>query len=415
MNIKKISILGMGYIGLPTSIMLSSKKHKVSGFDINLEKINKINKGEIPFVEKGLRKDLKKVLSSGYFKATNILETSDIYVIAVPTPFKKNLKKIPKPDLSYVKSACNSISKVLKKNDLVILESTSPVGTTIKVSKWLSQKRKDLIFPHEGKNKLDVNIAYCPERVLPGNVMKELKENDRVIGGVTTDCSLKAKKFYKIFCKGKCSITNSNTAEMVKLTENSFRDSQVAFANEISMISDNLGVNVTELIKLSNLHPRVNILNPGPGVGGHCIAVDPWFLISSDRKNAKILKLSRQVNIEKEKWVVDKVKKKIKGLNKKPKVNIAILGLSFKADIDDLRESPAVRIVQALKLLKHNIKCVEPNIKSHKEFQIVSLEDSIKNADIILCLVKHKEFIRKVKMIDSSKAQLIDICGLSKD
>ena len=412
MKKKKISILGLGYIGLPTAIILANKQVNVEGYDINKNKIEQINKGMLPFVESGLKTLLKKALRTKHFKASNKLAVADVYVITVPTPFKYGNKKKPQPDLSYIESACNQISGVLKKKDLVILESTSPVGTTIKVSNWLSKKRKDLTFPHNTTLNPDINIAYCPERVLPGNVMNELENNDRVIGGVTTNCSKKAKNFYKLFCNGKCSLTDSKTAEMVKLAENSYRDNQVAFANELSMISEKLNVDVSELIKLSNLHPRVNILNPGPGVGGHCIAVDPWFLISSDENNSKLLQLSRQVNINKEKWVIRKVKQKLNSMNKATKKNIAILGLAFKPNIDDLRESPSVRIAKKLIENKYNVLCVEPNISNHEVFNLVSLSKALRSCDLILCLVKHKEFEKNSKLIASSKSTIIDICGL---
>jgi len=289
---KCVSMVGLGYIGLPTAAMLASRKIKVIGVDINQHAVDTINRGEIHIVEPELDIIVQAAVTQGYLRATTKPEPADAFLIAVPTPFKGDHE----PDLSYVEAAAKSIAPVLKKGDLVILESTSPVGTTEQMADWLAQARNDLSFPHQVGEVADVNIAYCPERVLPGKVVHELVSNDRVIGGMTQRCSQRATELYKTFVEAECIPTNARTAEMCKLTENSFRDVNIAFANELSIICDKLDINVWELIKLANHHPRVNILQPGPGVGGHCIAVDPWFIVSKTPQEARLIHTARQVN-----------------------------------------------------------------------------------------------------------------------
>jgi len=402
---KTISVIGLGYIGLPTAAAFASRKINVIGVDINQQTVDTINRGEIHIVEPDLDMIVHAAVTDGYLKATTIAEAADAFLIAVPTPFypTKNPVNIPQPNLSYIESAAKAIAQVLKKGDLVILESTSPVGATEKMAEWLSEARKDLTFPQTHGENSDIRVAHCPERVLPGHVMRELVENDRVIGGMSQKCSEEAIALYKTFVIGDCVITNARTAEMAKLTENSCRDVQIAFANELSMICDELAIDVWELISLANRHPRINILQPGAGVGGHCIAVDPWFIVSKTPELAKIIKTAREVNDSKPGWVIDKVKITIANFlqahpHKTAKdITIACYGLAFKPDIDDLRESPALDITNAIvEFHNGNTLVVEPNIKklpvsclcrSLIDYKTASLE-----ADIHLMLVDHREF-----------------------
>ncbi len=392
MSYKTISVIGLGYIGLPTAAAFASRKINVIGVDVNKEAVDIINQGKIHIVEPDLDIAVQSAVTSGYLKATTIPEPADAFLIAVPTPFKENHE----PDLSYIEAATKAIAPVLKKGNVIILESTSPVGTTEKIAQWLAESRSDLSFPQQNGANTDIHIAHCPERVLPGYVLQELVSNDRVIGGMTKACAEKAKELYKIFVKGDCFITDAKTAEMAKLTENSFRDVNIAFANELSLICDELKINVWELIKLSNRHPRVNILNPGPGVGGHCIAVDPWFIVSSAPKQAKLIKTARLVNDNKPQYVIEKIKA-VADQFKNPV--IACLGLAFKADIDDLRESPALGIVEQLAISKiATLLIVEPNIKSLPQAlkdlgcKLLSLENAIEQANTVAVLVDHNEF-----------------------
>lgn len=395
MKYKIVSIIGLGYIGLPTAAILSSKGIQVFGIDNNEAVINTINQGKIHIIEPGLHQIILSATKNNLLIASSNINPSDAFIIAVPTPLQKQTKQ---PNIDHVISACKSISHVLKKGNLVILESTSPVGTTEKISKFFAKERKDLTFPHTHGKDADIKIAYCPERVLPGKILEELVSNDRIIGGISEECSNEALGFYKTFVKGKIIKTNSKTAEMVKLTENSFRDVNIAFANELSLICDKQGIDVIELINLSNRHPRVNILNPGPGVGGHCIAVDPWFIVSQNPNESKIIKTAREVNDFKPKWVIKKIKDAYKNINKKnPK--ISILGIAFKPDIDDLRESPALYIANNLsKKYNENLYIVEPNIKdipdslNKNNSKLVNLSFATKNSDLIVILVAHKEF-----------------------
>ena len=395
-----VSVIGLGYIGLPTAAILASRKIQVIGVDVNQTAVDGINRGEVHFKEPELDIVVHAVVSEGYLRATNEPEPADAFLIAVPTPFKENHQ----PDLSYVEAASRSIAPVLKKGDLVILESTSPVGTTEQMAQWLASARPDLTFPQTHQEHSDIRISYCPERVLPGHVLHELIHNDRIIGGMTPRCSASAVQLYKLFVEGECITTNARTAEMCKLTENSFRDVNIAFANELSIICDKLNINAWELIRLANHHPRVNILKPGPGVGGHCIAVDPWFIVSSAPTEAKLIATARLVNDSKPTWVIAKVKSAIAAfLRANPgmsvhDVTIACFGLTFKADIDDLRESPALEITRTI-ALDHSglVVVVEPNINVLPValaglVELKSMEDALVETDIVLLLVDHKLF-----------------------
>ncbi|OXX67460.1 UDP-N-acetyl-D-mannosamine dehydrogenase, partial [Vibrio sp. V19_P1S1T109] len=371
MLFETISVIGLGYIGLPTAAMFASRKKKVIGVDVNQHAVDTINQGKIHIVEPDLDMIVHAAVTEGYLKAVTKPEPADAFLIAVPTPFKPCTDgAIPEPDLTYIESACNAIAPVLKKGDLVILESTSPVGATEQVAQWLAAARSDLSFPQTAGDEADINVAHCPERVLPGHVVRELVENDRVIGGMSTCCSERSVELYKTFVLGECVITNARTAEMAKLTENSCRDVQIAFANELSIICDKLDINVWELISLANRHPRINILQPGPGVGGHCIAVDPWFIVSKTPEEAQIIHTARKVNDAKPEWVINKVKLAIaEFLQANPdktarEVTVACYGLAFKPDIDDLRESPAMEIVKSISSYHAGkVLAIEPNIE----------------------------------------------------
>jgi UDP-N-acetyl-D-mannosaminuronic acid dehydrogenase len=391
----EVVTIGLGYIGLPTSALIASHGTNVLGVDINQKVVDTINQGKIHIVEPDLDAIVSKVVHDGFFKASTKASSANVYLIVVPTPFKGNHE----PDISFVEAATKGIIPLLKKGDLYIIESTSPIGTTDKMQK--------LIFTSRPELKENIHIAYCPERVLPGNVMYELVENDRVIGGVDKESTQKAILFYRKYVKGKLHATNARTAEMCKLVENSSRDVQIAFANELSLICDKADINVWELISLANKHPRVNILEPGCGVGGHCIAVDPYFIVSNYPEESKIILKAREINNYKALWSIEKIINKIheyQQVNKiKPK--IALLGLSFKANIDDLRESPAEYIVSELHKKYDNqlINVVEPNINKHKNFNIVSLEFAVKNSDLFFVLVGHDEFKGIEKIINNSK------------
>lgn len=397
-------MVGLGYIGLPTAAVMASRGLQVLGLDVNPKTCAIINQGGIHIVEPGLEDLVKKSVSDGLLLATTEAERADIFVIAVPTPFVEDNK----PDLTYVRKACQAIAPVLEAGNLVILESTSPVGTTDKIAKWLADFRPDLsVAGQVDDSEVDLHLAYCPERVLPGKVIEELVSNDRAIGGITSVCSDKAQAFYKHFVEGECVKTNARTAEMAKLTENSFRDVNIAFANELSMICEDLGIDVKELISLTNRHPRVNVLTPGCGVGGHCIAVDPWFIVDSAPELAKIIRTAREVNDRKPLWVVEQIEKAVfEFIKQNPEkaikdVRIACLGLAFKANIDDLRESPAKQIAEEIsqRYPVENVSVVEPNIETLAEgsllesrgVKLVSLDDAIEH-DVCVVLVGHKEF-----------------------
>ncbi|MBF6629079.1 MAG: UDP-N-acetyl-D-mannosamine dehydrogenase [Proteiniphilum sp.] len=380
----KACFMGLGYIGLPTAIIAAVNDIQVIGVDINPEVIKTVNEGRIHISEPGLQDLCNKVVTGGQLKASPHPEISDVYLIVVPTPFKGDHM----PDISYVEAATRTVIPYLKEGDLFIIESTSPVGTTEKMEQLILTERPDL--------KDQINIAYCPERVLPGNVIYELENNDRVIGGINEVSTEKAKLFYKQFVKGELYTTNARTAEMCKLTENASRDVQIAFANELSIICDKSGINIWELIELANRHPRVNILQPGSGVGGHCIAVDPYFITSAFPMESQIIGKAREINNYKAFWCAEKIEKAMLEFelanNRKPVV--AMMGLAFKPNIDDLRESPAKYITTKVMQRKHDADflIVEPNIRQHKVFKLTPYAEAYENADIIAFLVSHNEF-----------------------
>ncbi len=388
--IQTVSVIGLGYIGLPTAAMLASRKLRVLGVDVNQHAVDTINQGKIHIIEPDLDSLVHAAVTNGYLSAQLKPTAADAFMIAVPTPFHDDLS----PDLTYVEAAAKSIAPVLVKGNLVVLESTSPVGTTEAMCKWIKEVRPDLTLPTDSASP-DIHVAYCPERVLPGKVVQELISNDRIIGGLTPSCSEKAKELYRTFVQGELLETDARTAEMSKLTENSFRDVNIAFANELSLICDKLNINVWELIRMANRHPRVNILTPGAGVGGHCIAVDPWFIVHSAPEQARIIRTAREVNDHKPEWVLSKILSAVANHNLN-KPTVACFGLAFKPDIDDLRESPALHIVNKLAdAYDGKVLAVEPNVEStnklNNKAQLVSVEDGIK-ADIIVILVKHKAF-----------------------
>ena len=392
---------------------------RVVGVDVNSRAVNTINRGEVHFKEPELDIVVHAAVAEGYLYATLTPESADAFLIAVPTPFKDDHQ----PDLSYVEAASKSIAPVLKKGDLVILESTSPVGATEQMAGWLAAARPDLTFPQTHQDNSDIRIAYCPERVLPGHVLHELVNNDRIVGGMTARCSALAVQLYKIFVEGECIVTNCRTAEMCKLTENSFRDVNIAFANELSIICDKLDVNVWELLRLANHHPRVNILNPGPGVGGHCIAVDPWFIVSQNPDEARLIRTAREVNDSKPAWVIEKVKAAVAAfLQNNPEksakdVTIGCFGLTFKADVDDLRESPALEITKEIASFHSGcVFVVEPNINElpcglDGLVELVTIERALTDVDIRVVLVGHKLY-RDFNLTNIQKYLLIDAVGV---
>lgn len=415
-HVKKVSVIGLGYIGLPTSAAFASAGVHVVGVDVNPHTVDTINRGEIHFEEPELDKVVKRVVESGHLKASLIPEPAQAFLIAVPTPFTGEDHE---PDLSYIESAGRAIATVLKPGDLVILESTSPIGATEKLSVWMAEERGDLTFPHQAGQASDIRVAHCPERVLPGKVMEELFSNDRVIGGMTERCAIEAKELYKIFVKGDCILTDTRTAEMCKLAENAFRDVNIAYANELSMICDEQGIDVWELIQIANRHPRVDILQPGAGVGGHCIAVDPWFIVSSAPRKARVIRTARQVNDSKPEWILDKVNSaaaQFTALHSGNAPVIAALGLSFKPDIDDLRESPALCIAQALhRAHGDRLIAVEPHIKTAEVLvgvPLVTLQEAIERANIVIILVRHTAFQVLARITLGPGQQIIDAVGL---
>ena len=400
----KACFMGLGYIGLPTAIISSQHGINVCGVDINPKVVEKTNRGELHIVEPGLQDLLKKAVDNKSLVASTTPFESDVYLIVVPTPFKAKHE----PDISYVESATKTVIPFLKEGDLFIIESTSPVGTT--------EKMAELIFAERPELKGRIHIAYCPERVLPGNVIFELVNNDRVIGGIDDASADAAAEFYGKFVSGQLHKTNCRTAEMCKLVENSSRDVQIAFANELSMICEKAGINVWELISLANKHPRVNILQPGCGVGGHCIAVDPYFISSAFPTEAKIIAQARSINNYKSEWCVEKAKNAILSFElengKKPQV--ALMGLAFKPNIDDLRESPAMKIAKRLFAEMPDVKfnIVEPNISSHPDFDIVDFQTAFEQSDIVVYLTAHKQFFMLPQ--EANDKLILDFCGVIK-
>ena len=416
-HFEKISVIGLGYIGLPTSAAFASAGVHVVGVDVNPCAVDTINRGEIHIEEPELDTVVKQVVASGHLRASLTPEPAQAFLIAVPTPF---IGDDHDPDLSYVEAAGRAIAKVLKPGDLVILESTSPIGATEKLSAWMAEERGDLSFPHQAGQASDIRVAHCPERVLPGKAMEELVSNERVIGGMTERCALASKALYQIFVRGDCHLTDTRTAEMCKLAENAFRDVNIAYANELSIICENQGIDVWELIRLANRHPRVNILQPGAGVGGHCIAVDPWFIVASASGDARLIRTAREVNDSKPEWIIDKVNAaaaQFTAFHGGKDPIIAVLGLSFKPDIDDLRESPALLIAQTLhRAHGDRLIAVDPHIESAQKVpmgaHLATLEDAIQRANILIVLVRHTAFQTLAHKILGPDQQIIDAVGL---
>ncbi|CAO95246.1 UDP-N-acetyl-D-mannosamine dehydrogenase [Erwinia tasmaniensis] len=420
MIFKTISVIGLGYIGLPTAAAFASCQRQVIGIDIKEHAVATINRGEVHFAEPDLDRAVKAAVEGGFLRAATRPQPADAFLIAVPTPFRGDHL----PDMAFVQEAAESVATVLKKGDLVILESTSPVGSTEQMAQWMAAVRPDLTFPQQAGDAADIQVAYCPERVLPGQVMAELRKNDRVIGGMTDTCSQRASELYRLFVEGECVVTNSRTAEMCKLTENSFRDVNIAFANELSLICTQQGINVWELIRLANRHPRVNILQPGPGVGGHCIAVDPWFIVAQNPDLARLIRTAREVNDGKPHWVLEQVQQQVANClmasdRRGSELKIACLGLAFKPDIDDLRESPAVQVTGMIAAWHQGTTLVvEPNVQQlpadlQEKVTLVTLEDALQQADVLVMLVDHRQF----KAVDPSvltQPWIVDTKGVWK-
>lgn len=404
---KKICVIGLGYIGLPTAALLANRGYDVHGVDVVQSTVDTINRGEIHIIEPELDTFVQAAVKSGKLKADLKPIEADVFIIAVPTPFHEGFV----PNIDYVVSATESIAPYVKEGDIVILESTSPVGTTDKIEEVLKA---------EGADTSKLYIAHCPERVLPGQIMRELVENDRIVGGITPEATEKAVEFYNTFVSGEVLSTDARTAEMAKLTENSFRDTNIAFANELSILCDKFDIDVWELIALANRHPRVNILRPGAGVGGHCIAVDPWFIVHAGGEDAKMIRTAREVNTYKTEWAIEKIKNealKFENENGR-KAKVACMGLAFKPDIDDLRESPALYIAKRLTDELENVVAVEPNIPlddqlstNNHQLKLVRLEDAIATSDIQVFLVAHKEF-KQLSTIDYQPSTTLDFCGV---
>ena len=398
MQSKTVCVMGLGYIGLPTAALLANRKYHVHGVDVVQSTVDTINQGNIHIVELDLDTFVRSAVNSGNLIADTKPKESDIFIIAVPTPFHEGYV----PNIDYVVSATESIASYVKEGNIVILESTSPVGTTDKVAEVLQENGVDISKVH---------IAHCPERVLPGQIMRELVENDRIVGGLNEEATQETVDFYKTFVSGQVLQTNAKTAEMAKLTENSFRDVNIAFANELSILSDKFGINVWELISLANRHPRVNILQPGAGVGGHCIAFDPWFIVHAGGEDAKIIRTAREVNTYKTEWSIEKIKNAALIFEKENgrAARIACMGLAFKPNIDDLRESPAIYITRRLIADGLEVHPVEPNLRSSDEFHIIPDEEAINKADIIVFLVAHDEF----KGLRIFGKEIFDFCGVT--
>ena len=409
MEYSKVAVIGLGYIGLPTAAVLASRKLEVVGVDVQPNVVDTINRGEIHIVEPDLDMVVKAAVNQGYLRASLTPEPADAFLIAVPTPFQGDHE----PDLSYIEAAGRAIAPVLKAGDLVILESTSPVGATERLAEWLADGRQDLSFPHQAGDASDIRIAHCPERVLPGHVLRELVQNDRVVGGMTPACSAAAVGLYRQFVDAECLVTDVRTAEICKLTENSFRDVNIAFANELSIICDKFGVNVWELIRLANHHPRVDILQPGPGVGGHCIAVDPWFIVSQAGGRARLIETSRSVNDGKPGYVADRI---VSYARENALSTVVCLGAAFKPDIDDVRESPSIEVITQLANTSLNVVVVEPNLRSPPEnLATQSFLSSVEEAltaypdALFAILVAHREFKEPALFTD---VHTLDICGV---
>lgn len=410
-----VAFVGLGYIGLPTAVVMANSGVDVTGVDVKAENVERINRGEVTIVEPGLEEGLKTAIASGNFRATTEMVHADTYIVAVPTPFNDDHAV----DMKYIYAVAETIAPKLEGGELVILESTSPPQTTRRMAERILELRPDMVADGDENpdDKPVVYFAHCPERILPGNAMDELITNDRIIGGDTEEATRRATEIYRSFCQGELLGTNAVTAEMAKLTENSFRDVNIAFANELSLICDNLGISVWELIELANHHPRVNILQPGPGVGGHCIAVDPWFIVSSDPENSRLIRTAREVNDGKPEWVVDKVSQAVNETNAD---SIAVLGLAFKPNIDDLRESPSLHIAEAItkSFADHQILIAEPNVaklpetlSSCSNAKLVDADIAIEQSDVVVLLVDHEPF-KNVTAAQLKQKEVIDTKGL---
>lgn len=408
----KISVIGLGYIGLPTAAMLANRGVEVIGVDVNERVVQLLNDGKVQIVEPDLDIAVQAAVTTGRLRAVGKPEPAEVFIVAVPTPFTNGHT----PDLSYIEAAARSMAPVLERGNLVVLESTSPVGTTERFARWLAELRPDLSFPHHSGERADICVAYCPERVLPGRVLMELVSNDRIIGGLTPRCAERAQELYRIFVQGTCHISDARSAEMVKLTENAFRDVNIAFANELSLICERLQLDIWEVIDLANRHPRVNILKPGPGVGGHCISVDPWFIVDAVPDLARMIRTAREVNDHKPEHVMAKVR----GIAQRFKDPvIACLGLSFKANIDDLRESPALHIAERLadeqighlSIVEPHIRELPASLQGRNNVRLDLFGPALKSADIILLLVDHQQF-RRVEPAQLREKIVIDTRGL---
>ena len=394
----KICIIGLGYIGLPSAALLANRGYQVQGVDISPEVVDTINQGQIHIVEPDLDSFVHSAVNSGRLKASLKPKPADVFILAVPTPFHEGFV----PNIDYVLDATRTIAPVVKAGDLVILESTSPVGTTEKVAEVLRKAGVDTDAIH---------IAHCPERVLPGHIMRELVQNDRIVGGTTPVASEKVATFYRSFVTGEVLVTDARTAEMAKLTENSFRDVNIAFANELSLLCDKFSIDVWELIRLANRHPRVNILQPGTGVGGHCIAVDPWFIVHEGGDDARLIRTGREVNTRKTEWVVEKIQAEVARFKAEQgrDPQVACMGLAFKPNIDDLRESPALYVFQRLVAAGVQPLAVEPNLKKHASLTLTPWQEAAKQADLVVYLVAHREFIKL-----TVQGQVLDFCGVTQ-
>lgn len=411
MSFSTVCDLGLGYVGLPTAATLAARGLSVIGVDIDPNVCETINAGDIHIVEPGLDMLVRSAVESGRLRAVVSPEPADAFMIAVPTPFVNGYK----PDLKAVMAAARSIAPLLKRNDLVVVESTCPVGTTDGVCELLAELRPDLGFPHEHGDDADVQVAHCPERVLPGRVILEVVENDRTVGGVSARCTARAIELYRTFCNGQCLPTDSRTAELVKLVENSYRDLNIAFANELAHVCDHLRLNVWDVISLANQHPRVNILRPGPGVGGHCLAVDPWFIVDSAPEEARLIRLARETNAGRPQRIIAQI---LDLASRMPSRRIACLGLSYKSNIDDLRQSPSLEIVEAISAAEDiQVRVVEPFIRTLPEtlqrpnVVLMSLDAAIEEADIVVILVAHAAFSSLAPERLAEKA-VIDVVGL---
>lgn len=403
MKDKVVSVIGLGYIGLPTAALLASHGYNVIGIDTNSRAVDAINQGKTHIFEPDLEVFVRSAVVAGCFKSSTSPQAADIYIICVPTPIRDG-DSFPEPDIESVLTATRNIAPFVKAGDMVILESTSPVGTTEQIEAVL----RDAGAPVD-----EIYLAYCPERVLPGRIMVELVENDRIVGGLSVSSTAIVANFYRTFVRGTVFETNAKAAELCKLAENSFRDVNIAFANELSLICDKEAIDVWSLIHLANRHPRVNILQPGPGVGGHCIAVDPWFIVARDADNTKLIRTAREVNNHKTAWVIDKIKYEVANNTVKTwqKPKIAVFGLAFKPNVDDLRGAPALEIALALHSTGHDVIAVEPNIGSHNTLTIVDIKDALLWADVCVLLVRHKQFLTPHVRSQLARKMSLDFCG----